>query len=296
MKKLWTQEEDDLLLSKKLPNESWMTFARREMPDRGYLAVTNRARRLDITNPSATGRKFFFKKDVWREISQESCYWAGFLAADGCLLSRGNSNRLSIELQSRDEAHLRKFIEFTEYTNKKLTFSRKFTKMGILKHYCSVNIYCGESWIEDLKSNFSIVPSKTHILQPPKIDDEFLKLCYVIGYIDGDGTIDVRENVRKIGLSVTGASFDIIEWIHNIFINLTENCRITNKKPKIVFTRKYFKANLQGNSACAAIDYLSKLPVPKLERKWNSPELISYIQKQKSLYPDKFLIYSPNSL
>jgi len=58
--------------------------------------------------PKAASRKYGLNENSFSKITLESCYWAGFIAADGNIYNK----YLSIELNNIDEKHLQKFRTF----------------------------------------------------------------------------------------------------------------------------------------------------------------------------------------
>lgn len=295
MRLYWTDEENQKILKNKIAEETWASFAAREMPHRTADAVRLHAiRYMGIKNSVATCRQHFFKKDRWKEQTPESCYWAGFLAADGCLIEYSPGRfSLALELQKSDQDVLKRFSDFCEYSGplqkERLKKLKNKDGFSITK---SIRINCGTEWLEDLKNNFSIVPRKTHILQPPHIEDTFLIYCFLIGYIDGDGCIHRVESRNSVSLTVVSCSKEMGKWVQSHLDFLADGSQIKNKiRNGCAESRTYHTAFLNGNPACAVIDYLRNFPVPKLDRKWNSPEVISYIESQKSLYPEKFLSF-----
>ena len=55
-------------------------------------------------------RKYNCNDNYFDKNTQESFYWAGFIAADGCVMRRGkNSKILSISIHTKDIDHLYKF-------------------------------------------------------------------------------------------------------------------------------------------------------------------------------------------
>ena len=52
--------------------------------------------------------KYKCNEDVFSTDSESSFYLAGFIAADGCIMSSGGSKLLSIGLSNKDKAHLEK--------------------------------------------------------------------------------------------------------------------------------------------------------------------------------------------
>lgn len=290
MRQYWTAEEDNKIQFNKRKDESWKEFTERELPHRTHEAVRLHAvRHLGINNKQYKHRIHSFDKDAWKHLTPESCYWAGFIAADGCLIhygpNCGKGYSLAIDLQQKDYNHLLQFKDFCKYTGE----LQKTRKKGNSTTQ-SIRINIGLDWVEDLKNNFNITPKKTQTLQPPSIEDEYLKWCYIIGFIDGDGTIHYNEKSNsKLQLKVVGASFEFIEWLQKEFSKLTENCSLRNKTRTVNKKAKYPIASLSGNSACAAVDYLSSFPVAKLNRKWSNKSVITHIKQQKEKYPDKFI-------
>ena len=99
-------------------------------------------------------------KDYFSNLDKNSCYWAGFIAADGCLYER--YKQLSFDLKVDDYAHLLKFCAYTETDSKVLVVYRKDKKIWASQLY----IRGAESWIRDLKDNFNITPRKSLTLSP----------------------------------------------------------------------------------------------------------------------------------
>jgi len=59
-----------------------------------------------------------------------------------------------------------------------------------------------------------IVPKKSLILQPPKIDKQFY-LPFILGYFDGDGSIYYLNKSNIYGLSIEGTK-EMLNWINNL--------------------------------------------------------------------------------
>ena len=59
-----------------------------------------------------------------------------------------------------------------------------------------------------------VVPKKSLILEPPKIDSEFY-LPYIMGYFDGDGTIYKTNSNTEFTIGFIGSKATI-EWINEV--------------------------------------------------------------------------------
>lgn len=108
-------------------------------------------------------------------MTEESAYWAGFLAADGNV----SGNRVRLYLGAIDIDHLIKFKEFlkSEHT---IGESEKFNR-------CSLE-FANKHIRADLENLFNITPRKSLTLKFPSIP-MYLVNHFLRGYFDGDGTI-----------------------------------------------------------------------------------------------------------
>ena len=90
------------------------------------------------------------------EYSENSCYWAGFLAADGNVDTK---NRIRIMLKYDDINHLEKFKEFLQSTHTISSNTDKYNR-------CSFD-FTHKEMREVLEFNFGIIPNKTDKLEFP---------------------------------------------------------------------------------------------------------------------------------
>ena len=138
----------------------------------------------------------------------EKAYWLGFIAADGCVFTRKENATIKIAIHQKDREHLEKFQKFmnsnvkiTEYLNDTGYSEKSPTPM------CSISFNSVDMAQDFIKHG--IVPKKSLILEPPKIDKEFY-LPYILGYFDGDGTIYKSSTNFIIGFVGTE---EILTWI-----------------------------------------------------------------------------------
>lgn len=135
----------------------------------------------------------------------ESCYWAGFIAADGNI--QNDFGKLTIALQKSDTPHLKKFLEFMK-SNAAIN-----TVVGDFGTLCSeTKIYCKPLCLEIYK-NFNITPNKSLTLVPPPLGTNKYISHYIRGYMDGDGSI-YKGRYFEVGFCSGSKLF--LEWIKQV--------------------------------------------------------------------------------
>ena len=166
-------------------------------------------------------RKYTLNEHYFSVPTPENSYWAGFIAADGCISPERRS--VKITLAEIDAEHLAKFARCIDY-NGPLT---AHTGGGFKpQNPCVTLNICGASrWISDLGKNFSIGPRKTFTAQPPVGLIETCRLAFIIGYLDGDGSIYLAGHThknttyRRIGMNFRGTR-EMLRWIQTCFDQL----------------------------------------------------------------------------
>lgn len=202
-------------------------------------------------------------------LTQESAYWAGFIAADGCVIARNTGLRaVRIELASRDRSHLKEFITNVNYTGP--IYEKIRHQWGKECSLCTLQISGVRTWIDDLFRFYNITPRKSITLTPPNIEDEFFILPYIIGYLDGDGSIynvfSKERNTPYIRLSFVGTKKFLL-WIKKNLDRLSSDKSKANVRA--VKDRNTFEYSITGKRARHILLTLKEVPVPHLERKWD---------------------------
>ena len=156
-------------------------------------------------------RKFEVNDSYFSTINNENSYYAGFIAADGNIDTK--NSKLTIGLSSKDKTFLETFLSNLDST---YTVKDSISKE---QYECSTIYITSKQICKDLYSNFNIYPNKSLTLTPPNLENEFLD-CFIMGLIDGDGTIGY--SARKEGtqpsfyISVVGTK-EMIELVKNRF-------------------------------------------------------------------------------
>lgn len=223
--------------------------------------VANRLRKMDLVNPPII---YDFDQNAFEPDTAESFYWAGFIAADGCVtLDRGKYKKLIIMLSNKDRSLLVRFKKFISFTGPIRVFE-KTTEKGLIKKYCSITIR-SDKIFDDL-ARFNITPRKTKNYRFPihyrknKLINHFMR-----GFVDGDGGFYNYENSVKFFVCGT---FDCMSEFSNILI---KNCNIGElkicKKDNIYYVR------CTGNKKAGAIRdfiYQGSNEDTRLERKYDA--------------------------
>lgn len=251
----WT--EDDVAILTSLSEKMMLKDAAKEM-GRTVASVLLKANSIGLKRNSKFRRKYEVNDDFFANIdSLACCYWAGFIAADGCVGSP-KKNCLRLKIKDTDLDHLKTFQYSIGY-NGKLHFSHKNENT-----YACINIH-SKKIVEDL-ARFNITKRKTLTLEPPPLDGE-QALAFLIGYIDGDGCISIeklKNEHARLRLSIIG-THNMIRWAKAIFDDIVPFS--TNANPRKV--GKVFQYSIASKKALHVLSELQKINVPKLGRKWN---------------------------
>lgn len=171
--------------------------------------------------------KYFNKIDT-----EEKAYWLGFIAADGNLYRRdGHKGLISISVNKKDIEILNSFQKQLN-TTKPISFvkdkRRENTEMATIQINSDllfnqlINIGIGIKKTFDLSIN-SIINS---------IPNKFIN-SFILGYFDGDGSIDIPKNktISKSHVRICGPIKNLIDF-QNILKEFHINSNIIEDKRK----------------------------------------------------------------
>lgn len=213
----------------------------------GYGTIANvlKDNKIIIKTAKDYNKKYSCDSNAFKEYDKYSCYWAGMLAADGCIYQRKDCDSRYLILALKDRSTIIRFKDYIKYTGG-ITFSeRSFNKESTSKSpfwevRCNSNEIC-----DNLKENFNIVPKKTDIYTPPStIPTELIKF-YILGYIDGDGCISyctTNTGRKQFNVNITG-THQMIQYIQEYFKK--QNIKLHERHPENGVNN--ITLNLQGN-------------------------------------------------
>lgn len=186
------------------------------------------------------------------EYNIDSCYWAGFIAADGYV--RSDRANVSLHLSASDASHLKKLETLTNYIGK--------TRAN--ENECCLS-FAGEWFPKALEDNFDIYPRKTfNITMSDKIPKDMIP-HFLRGYFDGDGC--VTNTGEYLRISFTSGSVTLLKQISNFLYD--NNIRVRNELgvPKI-FNNRFIAYNCKNAQQVLDLLYLDSTELTRLDRKY----------------------------
>ena len=149
------------------------------------------------------------------EYNENSCYWAGFIAADGYI--RSDRAAVTVHLANTDYKHLLKLAQITNYEG----------NINVSKDACYIT-FAGEWFKNSLIDKFDIHPRKTfNITISEKIPKDMVK-HFLRGYFDGDGSVTYSD--KYLRANFTSGSETLLNQIANYFYD--NGVRVRNKENK----------------------------------------------------------------
>lgn len=274
----WSPEEDEIL--KKLCAEGIVKFKdmHKFFNNRSPHSVTNRAVKLGIGS-NFSNKKYFFNENYFDELTLENIYFAGMIAADGCLRKMGNDFVFSWALAEKDLEHLQLFREKSQSTHKISTYkSASPSHPDRINNYYRLVICRAVRWTEKLKEHFGIIPKKTKRFPPPKLNNNIQKFAFIKGLLDGDGSITTCGSNKNGGISIgiCSCNKEILLWIKDFFDNI--NIPVISQKPVSNITIKSnencYYYYVTGFRAAILHEIFIRIKTPYLKRKWENPVVL----------------------
>lgn len=252
MYNFWSDKEV-ALLKKLYPSKGARVISK--IINRSLISIRTKATKLNIKNIIRNKQNTYRCDDTFfSKPNLINSYWAGFIAADGCVNDLSNrKNILQIAVHPKDVSLITRFKKDIKYTGNVKFYRNKTTNLVQIR-------ITSDKICEDLKKNFNITPRKSLTLRPPKGLTKQQARAYLVGYIDGDGCISIDKK-NKVRLDILGTNKNLM-WF----------CKILNINTKYIYKRKsenVYRLVLTCNLATKVIKYLKQTKIPKLGRKWD---------------------------
>ncbi len=173
--------------------------------------------------------------------TEENCYWAGFIYADGNVRKDGCS--VNIHLSSVDLEALEFIAKATKYNG-----NIEKCKDG------SVRIYFTGKWFPNaLKENYGIGPNKSKDGRIPKNLDKKSFKHFIRGLFDGDGCITIS-TVPTINFTLNKEDcYYLSKYFYN---NLDVKLKQKHKYAKIMDKGSYGQIHYSGKNAKKILDWM----------------------------------------
>lgn len=255
--KLYDEHKSITKLSQVL-NKDWMT-------------VKNYMIKHDIQMKRKT--KYSCDHSFFLKETPEAFYWAGFIAADGCVLKRKKYNTyiLKITLSKKDEKHL---ILFKKYIKSDHPIKNYIVRNKNYNDSVSSEIQiCSKQIFDDL-NRFNVVPRKTHIYSFPEwVKNHKYVNHFIRGYFDGDGSFSSykqkNRNVAQFSFSVRGTE----SFLKDMYQIIDKNCNFKKINRKIQYSNGIAGIGYSGNNIVKNIsNFLYKDASLYLTRKYKKIE------------------------
>ena len=304
-----TEQEIDIVkqnLTKKTFKQIMALFPRWENITRGsYRGFIRECKKVGLKRDKYKDKVPYsgtYNQEYWKELNIIKCYLAGNIAADGCIMHKNNSKKLILSVSIKDEVLIDSYIRELNYKGTKIKdiCHGKFCQKGG-SPYCRITLNSFDENAIYLKTHFNLEPQKTKRMGPPNVSNEYFNLAYLIGYIDGDGTISCHKTQKgkfeTISLSIISCSEPLMKWIVDL---VDKKFPVVNRKAKLRYRERSHTWDyaIGGLRAAIAINYLRQLPLQdfRLKRKWDNPNLLAWIEKRKIKYPELFINPDPVEL
>lgn len=292
----WSNQEDNLLKSLYIKKESKMNVLL-SFPHRSYGAIKHRAKFLKIrkTRTQIKDEKFF---EIPNEIN---CSIAGMIASDGNVQKSKKKNgfRLIMCLKREDEPILKDIITTTksnanilqQKVNRKLLGSKvRLVDNPQFKDYFSstVTFSSAKKWMDDLQKYWNITENKSLTLTAPSFNDLNLSLAYILGIINGDGTIGIQKTGNKnyFYIRLLGTR-NLLEWAKNRFEEALRE-KIDGEVHVERDGASVYLLQVNGIQAIKLFEQMRVLNCIQLARKWSNPQILKLVEDYKLKNPSLF--------
>jgi len=262
----WTREEDQILIENtgQMPRDRVVSL----LPGRSYHGTEARALRLGLNGWTyrafrGINRRYHVALSFFDDPNPQNSYWAGFLAADGCIYGR------SVSLASVDRDHLELFARTVGYDGS-IGMQKGRGRFGRRPLY-RVTFTGVPEWVEALARHWSVGPRKSLSLQPPALQSLECVLPFIRGYIDGDGSVFLVRpkgcTAPRVRLSMVGTR-SMVEWIATVFGEIAPAERVSVSRPK----GSIWGYDVTGRRAAVIAHHLLADGGSRLSRKWSKVE------------------------
>lgn len=256
-------KDEEWLVNQFKTGESAVTISKKINCDPS--CIQKAFKKLGLTNnqPKVTKQV----NNIFNEYTEESCYWAGFINADGHIdmylpsYRKSPNYKLAFTLSQKDYNHLNKLVKTLGYD--KIT-EVKTNAWG--KEYNTIKFSTNKKTIcTDLINKYDILPQDKSCNEkfPTKIPNKYIN-DYIRGYFDGDGCVYL--NGKNLGVAIVSSKNFCNDLKHFLSLELkTDIGHIYKEKECNLYRYAIFKKE----HIELFYNYIYKTKKVYLERKYN---------------------------
>ena len=225
-------------------------------------------RNLSEAAVASNQNRALYKNEDYFDVETPNMAWLlGFLASDGNVSKRDNT--IKIALSSVDLEILEKIKKELDIENSIHSYTNR---QGF--DYCALSWTCKKH--KDKLAEYSIVPNKTFIIEPPyKLDKKYF-IDYIRGYFDGDGSVNYLSSNDALRWQICAANKEILQWMIDVLYEQYDIPKVRVLTQPRKHTLYYFQYST--NSTKKIFDVLYTENSLYLKRK--KDKFIENIQKQ----------------
>lgn len=195
-------------------------------------------------------------------------YWAGFIAADGCIT---DGNKIQIALAALDKSHLERFCSDIGYPRSLQIMPNNSEGSRMVRFDLR-----SSTMVRNLEQNYGIKPRKTFDLNFPAHLNFENQAAFIAGLIDGDGCIQLFNsrssqigcylNIKIVG---TKNALNGIKKFADIYSPINKS--VSAKPSSVVPYSSIYAYRLSGYRALAFAELIMHIckGIPLLMRKWD---------------------------
>jgi len=212
----WT--ESDILTLKNIYSDSSKEYIIESLNNRSWNSIKLKAERCGISRNTRDK----INESFFSEYTPESCYVAGFIAADGWILSE--RPMVGISVMDTDEYILCEMARLMNFDGNVRNYKIKAEN----RHNMSTITFTSEKIIQDLCNNFNITPRKSLTIEYPTQIPNNMQKYFVLGHFDGDGGFVSRSNKKSLCVNIT-STLSFLESEKSVIYNISGIDIIHNK-------------------------------------------------------------------
>lgn len=209
-------------------------------------------------------KKYSLNDNYFQSRTLQSHYFAGLIASDGYLSRTGNA--VVLGLQRKDKDLIKLFKQELQASNpiKDVIEKGKFeaSKFEIASYQIR----------QDLQDFYNITPGKSLTLQPPNLTNTEHIDAFIVGYIDGDGSIFLQTPLKNrnpvLSISILG-TFEMLSWVQTrirVVLGVDKAGCLRRKRNN---DKNTFTLTFSNTLARRIFLHYYNVNVEKLERKWS---------------------------